>query len=353
MKVETGFGETWLGSIPEQVQRAEAAGFDAITTSESRHHSLLSLALAAEHTQHVELCSSVTIAFPRSPFVMAQAAWDIQELSKGRLNLGLGSQVKGHNVRRFGGTWTPPARRMEDYIGMMRACWHSWKTGEKPNYVSDNYTFTLSTPMFDPGPIEYPAPKISLANVGPKMAEAAGACADGLRPHGFMSHKVMTEVVLPAVKRGAERAGRSQDEIDVAVGGFTAFGETESEVEQAIDALRQPISFYGSTRTYHSVFAAHGQESLGMQLHELSLRGEWDKMIEAVNFEVAAEMAHACTWDELPGYVRENLSYASRLGLAGYTRSHVGYPGDSGRVSKTPGLSKERLSWLMDELHAL
>ena len=67
-----------------------------------------------------------------------------------------------------------------------------------------------------------------------------------------------------------------------------AFGETESEVEQSIDGLRRAISFYGSTRSYHHIFEAHGFDSLGMQLHELSLKGEWDKMADAVNFEVAA-----------------------------------------------------------------
>ncbi len=349
MKVETGFGETWLGEIPAQVRQAEAAGFDSITTGEVKHHSLLSLTLAAEHSERLELCTGVTIVFPRSPMIMAQAAWDLQQFSKGRINIGFGSQVKGHNVRRFAGTWSPPAPRMRDYIGMVRAVWDSWQRGEKPGYTSDNYSYHLMTPMFDPGPIDYPYPKISLANVGPKMAEVAGECADGLRPHGFMTDKVMREVVLPAVERGAARAGRSLDEIDISVGGFTAFGETQSDVEQAIDALRQPISFYGSTRTYHSVFRAHGMESLGHQLHELSLRGEWDKMIEAVNFEVAQEMAHACTFDELPAFARKHFEYANRLGLGGYIR----YPGTTDRMAGKGSISEERLAWLVGELHGV
>ena len=206
MKIETGFGGGWLGGIAEQVKALEARGFDSIVVPETKHNSLFQMMIAAEHTERVEISSSVTIAFPRTPMIMAQAAWDMQELSKGRINLGLGSQVKGHNVRRFGGTWTPPAKRMEDYINMMRAVWHSWQTGERPEYISDNYTYTLMTPMFDPGPIPYDPPKISLANVGPLMAQVAGACADGLRPHGFMTHKVMMETVIP--ERGKGRQAR-------------------------------------------------------------------------------------------------------------------------------------------------
>ena len=115
---------------------------------------------------------------------------------------------------------------------------------------------------------------------------------------------------------------------------------------------------YGSTRTYHRIFEAHGFDSLGMQLHELSLRGEWDKMIDAVNFEVAAEMAHAVTWDDLPKYAREHLDYAGRINLGQYARTsdrnrqgNFAYPGSAEKAAKpAPDLSEERLTWLMDEL---
>jgi probable F420-dependent oxidoreductase len=351
MKVETGYGETWLNGIADRVRSAEAAGFDAITTGELKHNSTLALTLAAEHSERMELCTGVTIAFPRSPMIMAQTVWDLQEFSKGRINIGLGSQIKGHNVRRFAGTWTSPAKRMEDYIGMMRAVWRSWQDGEKPDYVSDHYTYTLMTPAFNPGPIDYPMPKISLASVGPRMSEAAGFCADGLRPHGFMTEKYMRDTVLPAVEKGAKRAGRSVDDLEISVGGFNAFGETDSEVEQAIDALRRPISFYGSTRTYHGVFRAHGLESLGMQLHELSMKGQWDKMLDAVNFEVALEMANASTYDNLPKFARTHFDYANRISFGfGGRRTGGMYGGSSDREVSAPVPSEERVQWLMNEL---
>ncbi len=350
MKVETGYGETWLSNIPDRVRSAEEAGFDAITTGELKHNSILALTLAAEHSERLELCTGVTIAFPRTPMIMAQTAWDLQEFSKGRINIGLGSQVKGHNERRFGGTWTSPAKRMEDYVGMMRAVWRSWQDGENPDYVTDHYTYTLMTPAFNPGPIDYPAPKISLACVGPRMAEAGGFCADGLRPHGFMSEKYLRETLLPAVEKGASRAGRSIDDLEISVGGFNAFGETDSEVEQAIDALRRPISFYGSTRTYHGVFRTHGLESLGMQLYELSVKGQWDQMLDAVNFEVALEMANACTYDDLPAFAREHFDYASRISIGFAARRHGGtYGGSVDREVSAPAPSEERVRWLIKE----
>lgn len=351
MKVSTGFGEQWLAAIPEQARLAEEAGFDVISTGELKHNSVLSLTLAAEHTERIEL-SSMTMAFPRSPMVMAQTAWDLQEFSKGRLNLGLGSQVKGHNIRRFGGTWSPPGRRIEEYVTMMRAIFRSWQDGEKPEFVGKDYQYTLMTPAFSPGPIQYPFPKISLAAVGPRMAEAAGAVADGLRPHGFTTEKYLRESTLPAVEKGAKRAGRSLEGFEISVGGFNAFGETQSEVEQAIDALRRPISFYGSTRSYHGVFRAHGLESLGMQLHELSVKGQWDKMRDAVTFEHAAEMANAVTYDDLPKYAREHFEYADRISFPMAKRDAAStYGGTSAGDASAPAPSQERLAWLIKELH--
>jgi len=351
MKVSTGFGERWLGQIGAQAKAAEDAGFDVISTGELKHNSVLALTIAAEHTERVEI-SSMTMAFPRSPMVMAQSAWDIQEFSKGRLNLGLGSQVKGHIIRRFGGTWSPPGRRMEEYVTMMRAVWRSWQHGEKPEFIGEDYRYLLMTPAWNPGPIDYPFPKISMAAVGPRMTEAAGAVADGLRPHGFTTEKYLREVTLPHLEKGAKRAGRSLADIEISVGGFNAFGETQSDVEQAINALRRPISFYGSTRSYHGVFRAHGLESLGMQLHELSLRGEWDKMRDAVTFEHAAEMANACTYDELPQYAREHFDYADRISfpMARHAASDT-YGGTAEGDATAPAPTPERLQWLIKELH--
>lgn len=352
MKVETRLGDSWLGDVPSSAREAEAAGFDSFAIPETKHNSLLGLTLAAEHTERVELCTSVTIAFPRSPMVMAQSAWDLQEFSEGRINIGLGSQVKGHNIRRFGGTWSPPARRMAEYVAMMRAVWRSWQYGERPEFVGEDYRYLLMTPVFNPGPIDHDFPKVTLACVGPLMAEAAGAVADGLRPHGFATEKYLRQTILPALERGARRAGRNARDIEVSVAGLNAFGETQADVEQAIDALRRPISFYGSTRTYHGVFRAHGLEDLGMRLHELSLRGEWDKMLGQVTFEHAAEMANACTYDELPQYARAHFDYAERIHIPRGGAHAAGRYGGSAEIeSVAPAPSAERLQWLIEELH--
>src|SRR5271170_4718550 len=145
----------WRDAAPA-AQAAERAGFNAVMSVELRHDPFTPLALAALVTKKIELTPSVAIAFPRSPTVMAHTAWDLQANSNGRFVLGLGSQVKGHNERRYGIEWTPPAPRLRDYIGALRAVWRCWETGQKLDYHSQRYTLTLMTPAFSPAPTGLP-----------------------------------------------------------------------------------------------------------------------------------------------------------------------------------------------------
>lgn len=315
MKVTTGVGG-WASTIAEQAKAAEGAGFDGIGCGELGHDSIVTMTVAATATHRIELQTSVTIAFPRSPLVLAMESWDLQELSKGRFAIGLGSQVKGHNERRFGGTWTAPAPRMREFIQMMHAVWDSWQEGKKPEFLGKNYRFTLMTPAFNPGPIDYPRPKIGLAMVGPGMAKVAGEVADVVLPHGgIMSDKYMREVLLPQVQKGLIQSGRQWSDLEIATSGYLILGDTDSEIERRIEAMRQPLSFYGSTRTYHKVLNLHGLTELGLKLHSLSVQGKWQEMRDTVQPDHILALAQTCKYDDFPQFLREHREYASRTGF--------------------------------------
>lgn len=321
MKLGTGIGG-WPATAQETAKRAEQNGYDYVTCGELSHDSILTMTLAAAGTERVELQTSVTIAFPRSPMVLAMEAWDIQHLSKGRFSLGLGSQVKGHNERRFSIPWSAPAPRMKEYIKMMRAIWDSWQHGAQAQFLGKHYTFTLMTPNFNPGPIDYPRPKISLAVVGDAMARVAGEVADGVMPHGgIMTDKYMREVLLPNVKIGLQRAGRTWKDIEIAQSGYLVLGENDSEIEQNLNRMRTPLSFYGSTRTYHDVLRLHDLEELGQKLHRLSLEGKWQEMREVITRDDLLKLTQVCTYDDYPRFVKEHREYASRMGFSMPTRT--------------------------------
>ena len=130
-KVETGLYSARLEETAGFAKRAEEQGYDGINAAETAHDSFLPLVIAAEHTERIGIGTSVAIAFPRSPMVTAMIAWDLQRFSKGRLTLGLGTQVKGHNQRRFSVPWSPPAPRIKEYVESLKAIWNSYRTGEK------------------------------------------------------------------------------------------------------------------------------------------------------------------------------------------------------------------------------
>ena len=124
--------------------------------------------------------------------------------------LGLGSQIKPHITKRFSMPWSHPAPRMRELILAMRAIWATWDTGETLDFRGEFYTHTLMTPFFDPEKNPYGNPKVLLAAVGELMTEVAGEAGDGLLVHGFTTERYLREVTLPALERGAAKAGKSR-----------------------------------------------------------------------------------------------------------------------------------------------
>jgi probable F420-dependent oxidoreductase len=277
---------------------AEAAGFDAVMTVELGHDVFAPLALAALATERIELTPSIAVAFPRSPTVMASQAWDLQANSNGRFVLGLGSQVKGHNERRFGIPWSPPAPRLRDYIRALRAVWHCWETGGKLDYRGEHYKLTLMTPDFSPEPTGLPMVPVTIAAVGEAMLRVAGEVCDGVRLHPLCSRRYLAEVALPRISEGMRRNGRSRANFDVFGGGFVVTGPDANAVAAGMEWARKRVAFYGSTRTYLPILALHGLEELGARLHTMSIEGRWNEMAAAVSDDVVRLFAACGTYDE-------------------------------------------------------
>jgi probable F420-dependent oxidoreductase len=317
MKVETSIETRSLRDAPAVARKAEEMGYDGIVTSQTGHDPFLPLALAAEHTQRVTLGTAVAIAFPLSPTSLAHIAWDLQALSGGRLLLGLGSQVKGHIVRRFSIPYAPPGPRMREYILALRAVWDCWQNGTKLNFQGDYYNLSLMTPYFNPGPIENPHVPIYVSAVNPYMLRLAGELCDGVRLHAFNTAKYTRESILPNLEAGARKAGRRLSDIDVSGGSFLVTGETEEEVERAKPAVRTQVAFYGSTRSYRGVLEAHGWGDVSLQLHEMSTQGRWAEMGDLITEEMLEEFAIVSPYDGLIEKIKARWSgIVTRTGLA-------------------------------------
>ena len=163
---------------------------------------------------------------------MASQAWDLHANSNGRFVLGLGSQVKGHNERRFGIPWSAPAPRLRDYVRALRAVWRCWETGGKLDYQGEHYRLTLMTPDFSPEPTGLPMVPVTIAAVGEAMLRVAGEVCDGVRLHPLCSRRYLEEVALPRILEGMQRSGRSRANFDLFGGGFVVTGPDEKTVAE-------------------------------------------------------------------------------------------------------------------------
>ena len=282
---------------------AEAAGFDAVMAVELGHDPFAPLGFAALATRRVELTTSVAVAFPRGPAILASQAWDLHANSNGRFVLGLGSQVKGHNERRFGIAWSAPAPRLRDYIGALRAVWRCWETGERLDYRGAHYQLTLMTPDFSPEPTGLPPVPVAIAAVGEAMLRVAGEVCDGVRLHPLCSRRYLEEVCLPQLREGMRRGGRSRANFDVHGGGFVATGADEPAVAAAVEAVRRRVALYGSTRTYLPILSLHGLDDLGLELHRLSVEGRWGEMPARVSDDIVRLFAACGTYREIAGAI--------------------------------------------------
>jgi probable F420-dependent oxidoreductase len=270
---------------------AETAGFDALWAAETNHDPFLSCALAAATTESIEVGTAIAIAFARSPMTLASTAHDLQALSDGRFVLGLGSQIRPHIENRYSMPWSHPARRMREFVLALRAIWDTWEQGTPLRFEGDFYRHTLMTPMFTPQPHGHGAPKVFLAGVGPRMTEVAGEVADGFICHGFSSERYLRECTLPALERGCDRAGRSIDDIEIVAPGFVVTGVDDAAIDDAANATRRQVAFYGSTPAYRPVLELHGWGDLQNELHAMSKRGEWERMGDLITDEILETFA--------------------------------------------------------------
>jgi probable F420-dependent oxidoreductase len=224
--------------------------------------------------------------------VLAYQGWALQRYSNGRFVLGLGTQVKGHNERRFGVEWTSPGPRLREVVESIRHVWSVWQgESDELDYRGEHYSFSLMTETFDPGPIDHPHAPIYIAAVNEYNVRLAGEVCDGLHMHSFNTPAYTEDVIGPLVAEGAEDAGRSRGEVSLSASPFVVTGETEEERDRKREEVRRRIAFYGSTRTYHDVLEHHGWKSVGEELHELSKEQAWDEMTDLVTDEMVATFA--------------------------------------------------------------
>ena len=317
-----------LEEAGEVARTVEELGFSGLWFTESKRTPYLACAVASTTTSTITLGTAIAVAFPRSPMITAQTAWELGRASRGRFSLGLGSQVKAHVERRFSMPFEHPGPKLREYVLALRAIWRAFQGDEPLDFKGDYYSFSLLTDFFSPGPSDYPVIPVSVAGVNPGMARLAGEVCDGFHVHPFHSPRYLTEVIRPAIAQGAAKAGRDPSACEVFCPVFTIVGDSEEERAPQRESVRRQLSFYGSTRTYRPVFETHGWGETSEQLHRLMARGDTDAMAAAITDEMLDAYAVTATWDELPDAILGRYrGVADRVFSYGPAKDWIGDPG--------------------------
>jgi probable F420-dependent oxidoreductase len=292
--------------VAAHAQRAEALGYDGLNVPEAVHDGLVSAATALNATTCLKVATSVLVAFPRSPMTVAHAAWDLQAISGGRFELGLGPQVRGNIVGRYSIPWTPPVPRMREYVNALRAIFDCFMNGTGLAFEGEHYRFTRLQPFFNPGPIENPEIPIFLGAVGPGMTALAGEVADGLVTHPTnTAPRYIREVMLPRLTRGAARTGRHSDDIKLMLGPLIATGPSQDETRAQREKQRELLSFLYSTPAYWPSLELFGWEERGQQLRQLTREGRWGDMLGLITDEMLDALVPTAPYADIGDLLRE------------------------------------------------
>jgi probable F420-dependent oxidoreductase len=322
----------------ESARRIADLGADGMFSFEGQHDVFVPLVIAAGATD-LELLTNVAIAGPRSPLHLAHVAYDLQTLSEGKFRLGLGSQIKAHIEKRYGGQWDRPARRMAESVAAVKAIFAAWEGTARLDFRGDYFTHTLMPPNFNPGPNPFGPPPVLMGALGPVMTRKAAEVADGLLVMPFNSTRHFAERTLPAIREGLKRSGRDVGAFQVIAQAMVAVGSTENELARAVDRVAGLIAFYGSTPNYVPALDVEGWADLQPRLNTLSKQGAYGEMRALITDEMVRTYGVVGTPQECADQIEKRYGAAASdvcCYFPGYQPSDGDLAGLVTAVQRTP-----------------
>jgi probable F420-dependent oxidoreductase len=298
VKVDLMTGGLPLRRMQQLASDAGRAGFSGLVVTEAGRTAYLGCAAAALAAD-IDLLTGVAVAFPRSPMVTAQVAWELADASDGRFRLGLGTQVRAHIERRYGTEFDHPGPRLRDYVLAVRSAFAAFRGGAPLHHDGDYWKLSLLPAMWSPGPIAPPDPPIDLAAVNPWMLRMAAGVADGVHVHPLNTPTYLRETVLPNLEAGAKAADRDPSQLEVIVPTFAAPGSTADDVNEWREMARMQVAFYGSTPNYGFIFEQLGRNGTTERIRERQKAGDLAGMAAVVDDDLLEHFCVSGDWADV------------------------------------------------------
>lgn len=308
-----GRGPARFRAAADLARRAEAAGFGAVWTGELYNRSAtVPMAMLGAATERISIGSNIAYGAGRSPLIWAAEARDLEELTDGRIILGLGNGTAGMMENWLDVDPSSPAVRMEELVGVLRTL---WRLHEGPVHHDGRfYRLHLAPTAATAPPVREHLP-IWTAGVGPRMVRAAGRVADGLVCHPMTTPAYLDEIARPELARGFADADRP----DAERARFVVKGMRMCAVDDDVEAARRRIAFaigqYAASRVYDRLFALHGWDGAQQRIRAAAKERDPAGMADAVPDEAVDAIGIACRPDELPARAAEHARSFGHLNL--------------------------------------
>lgn len=299
-------------------QQAERAGFDSVFSIEFfNQHAFAVLGAIAATTERIGIGTGIANAFTRSPLVHATAAMDLDELSRGRMVLGLGSGTARMNIDWWGMPFEKPAARMKELIELLRA---AFSAANGFGFRFKGRFWDIKIPVFT-RPGARPDLPIWTAAVNPPMMRTAGAVADGLVGHPIATRRWHREMTLPTLRAAEATAGRASGSCRLVPYVLTSLNPDRAV---AVQDAKQQIGFYYTVKVYHTILQFHGLPDVAAACRSALASFDIPAMAAAIPDSLVDEIAIACTPDEARDRLAqwndltdEALFYAPSIGVPG------------------------------------
>jgi F420-dependent oxidoreductase-like protein len=265
------------------VQAADRLGYDVLWIAEVYGWDAFTvLTDIACHTERIKLGTGIINVFSRSPALIAQSAASLDHISGGRFILGLGTS--GHQVIEgwHGVKFERGVRRLRETAEIVRTILKR----ERVTFEGEIFQLGMGLKLIT-HPVRDQIP-IYLATLTPAGIALAGEIADGWIPV-FFSPRHWETVLRPSLAKGAERAGRSLDELSICV--YQTVVVTD-DVEDGRDTMRPLLALYiggmGSREKnyYNELFRRYGFEAEARRVQDLYLERRRDEAMAALTAEM-------------------------------------------------------------------
>ncbi|HUA11228.1 MAG TPA: LLM class flavin-dependent oxidoreductase [Solirubrobacteraceae bacterium] len=268
-----------LAEARDRLLLAESLGYDAAYVTQVAGRDALTVITAyALESERIRVGTGVVPIYTRTPATMAQTAATIDELSGGRLNLGLGVSHRPVVEAWHGQTIERPVTEMREYVAIVRAI---LRGEEAPAGAKWSTSFRLA------GLEPRPQIPIYLAGLSPAMLRLAGEVADGVILW-LCNSAYVEQVVVPSVREGRERAGRSLEGFDIVAAVPSAATE---DVASAYARLRGDVLPYFGLPFYRAMLERAGFKGDIEAFDAAAGSGELAAMRDAISDEFLDSLA--------------------------------------------------------------